>query len=311
MQLNHMNQTVVLGLLVLMLFCSGLIYCLKGRVSASTRTELNQRMHSWWVMVAMFIAALAFNTTLMLIFFGFVSYLALKEYMTMIPTRQVDRRVIFIAYLSIPVQYYWISMHWYGMFIVFIPIYMFLLLPMRMVTLKQTPGFIKASGTLHWGLMLTVFCVSHIAYLGVLPKGVDWQNTGISLILYLVLLTQLNDVSQYVWGKRFGMIKIMPSVSPNKTVAGLLGGMLTTSLLAVVLGRFLTPFSLPMAFFVGLMISVFGFFGDVTMSAIKRDLGIKDTGQLLPGHGGILDRLDSMIYTAPLFFHTVRYFYYG
>jgi phosphatidate cytidylyltransferase len=311
MQLNHMNQTVVLGLLALMLFCSGLIYCLKGRVSVSTRTELNQRMHSWWVMVAMFITALAFNTTLMLIFFCFVSYLALKEYMTMIPTRQVDRRVIFIAYLSIPVQYYWISMHWYGMFIVFIPIYMFLLLPMRMVTLKQTSGFIKAGGTLHWGLMLTVFCVSHIAYLGVLPNGSGWQNTGISLILYLVLLTQLNDVSQYVWGKLFGKIKIIPSVSPNKTVAGLLGGMLTTSLLAMVLGRFLTPFSLPMAFFVGLMIAVFGFFGDVTMSAIKRDLGIKDTGQLLPGHGGILDRLDSLIYTAPLFFHTVRYVYYG
>ena len=310
MPLDSINILSFSFLIILMIFSSVIVFLIKGRLSESNWIELNQRMQSWWFMVVFFILALAINTTLMLIFFGFVSYLALKEYVTIIPTRQVDRRIILIAYLSIPIQYYWIGMHWYGMFIIFIPVFIFLLMPLRMVTLKQTHGFIKASGTLHWGLMLTVFCVSHIAYLGVLPNTPDWQNTGISLIIYLVLLTQLNDVSQFLWGKLFGSIKIIPEISPNKTVAGFIGGVLTTTALSMIIGVSLTPMNVLMAFFSGLIISVFGFAGDLIMSSIKRDLGIKDTGKLLPGHGGILDRLDSIIYTAPLFFHFMRYFYY-
>ncbi|KTD54727.1 phosphatidate cytidylyltransferase [Legionella quateirensis] len=310
MHLSSVNMYSFMSLFVLMSLSSLIIFLLKPRLSTANWVELDKRMQSWWVMILLLILALAINTTLMLCFFGFVSYLALKEYMTIIPTRRVDRRIIFIAYISIPLQYYWIGIHWYGMFIIFIPIFMFLLLPMRMVTLKQTKGFLKASGTMQWGVMMTVFCLSHIAYLGVLPNDEDWQNKGISLILYLIVLTQLNDISQYVWGKCLGKRKIIPEISPNKTVAGFLGGVFTTCILAVVLGNYLTPFNWYMALGAGLIISVSGFIGDLTMSAVKRDLGIKDTGQLLPGHGGILDRMDSVIYTAPLFFHYMRYFYY-
>jgi len=310
MPLNEINRLTMAALILLLVASSLIIWMLGSRLKESDRIELSQRMHSWWVMVLLFIGALAINTTWMLVFFAFVSYLALKEYFTMIPTRRVDRRIIFIAYLSIPLQYLWVGMHWYGMFIIFIPIFMFLLIPMRMVTLKQTQGFLKATGTLHWGMMLTIFCVSHIAFLGVLPKGPDWRNTGISLIVYLVLLTQLNDVGQYVWGKLVGRIKIIPEISPNKTLGGFLGGIATTVTLALLLAPILTPLSFMTAFGAGLIIAIFGFVGDLTMSAIKRDLGLKDTGQLLPGHGGMLDRLDSIIYTAPLFFHYMRYFYY-
>jgi phosphatidate cytidylyltransferase len=310
MYLSSVNLYSFVALLILMSLSSATIYLLKPQLSTSSWNELDKRMQSWWAIIVLLIIALAINTTLMLCFFGFVSYLALKEYMTIIPTRKVDRRIIFIAYLSIPLQYYWIGIHWYGMFIIFIPIFMFLLLPMRMVTLKQADGFINASGTIQWGVMLTVFCLSHIAYLGVLPNDGDWQNQGISLILYLIVLTQLNDISQYIWGKCLGKRKIIPEISPNKTVAGFFGGVFNTCILAVVLGKYLTPFNWYMALGAGLIISLSGFIGDLTMSAIKRDLGIKDTGQLLPGHGGILDRMDSVIYTAPLFFHYMRYFYY-
>jgi phosphatidate cytidylyltransferase len=217
--------------------------------------------------------------------------------------------VLFWAYLAIPVQYGWVAAEEYGLFVVFVPVYMFLLLPLRMVIVGETRDFLRAVGTLHWGLMTMVFSLSHVAYLLVLPLASHPVAGGAGLVLYLVVLTELNDVAQYLWGKRFGRRRVVPTVSPNKTWAGFLGGVATTVLLAWALAPLLTPLSWPMALAAGLLIAVGGFVGDVTISALKRDLGVKDSGSLLPGHGGILDRVDSLTYTAPLFFHFVRYFY--
>jgi phosphatidate cytidylyltransferase len=241
-----------------------------------------------------------------------MSFLALKEYFSMIPTRRADRRVLFWAYLAVPVQYYWAATEWYGMFIIFIPVYMFLLIAMRLVLTQQTEGFLKSAGTIHWGLMVTVFSLSHLGFLLVLPlrEGVGSAViSGASLLLYLAFLTQLNDVAQYVWGKMFGKRPILPLVSPKKTWEGFLGGVLTSMVMSAIVAPLLTPFSLPVALAVGALVSLFGFIGDVTISAIKRDLGVKDTGSTIPGHGGIMDRVDSLTFTAPLFFHFVRYFY--
>ena len=127
------------------------------------------------------------------------------------------------------------------------------------------------------------------------------------MVLYLVFLTQFNDVAQFLWGKTLGRHKVVPSVSPGKTVEGLLGGLGTTIVLAVVLAPHLTPFTIGWAAWAGVIIGLSGFIGDVVISALKRDLGVKDSGDLLPGHGGILDRIDSLTYTAPLFFHFVYY----
>jgi phosphatidate cytidylyltransferase len=124
-------------------------------------------------------------------------------------------------------------------------------------------------------------------------------------VLFLVVLTQLNDVAQFLWGKSLGRRKIVPEVSPGKTWAGFLGGVATTTLLATLSGPYLTPLNQQQSLIAGLIIGVGGFIGDVSISALKRDLGIKDSGSLLPGHGGILDRVDSLTYTAPLFFHYV------
>jgi phosphatidate cytidylyltransferase len=296
-----------LGLILVLLAVATLAVYL---VPAYRQIELQQRVISWCWIVAMFAVVLVVDHSIALFFFGFLSFLAFKEYISLIPTRRADRRVLFWAYLAIIIQYYWISIHWYIMFLIFIPIYAFLFLPMRMVIAGETQGFLKAIGTIHWGLMLTVFSLGHLAYLLMLPDQGNPIAGSAGLILYLVFLTEINDIAQYIWGKSFGRHSVTPTVSPNKTWEGLLGGMLTTSILAIAIAPWLTPFDLIHALGIGLIISCAGFIGDVTISALKRDLGVKDSGSSIPGHGGILDRIDSLTYTAPLFFHFTVYFYF-
>ncbi len=158
--------------------------------------------------------------------------------------------------------------------------------------------------------MTTVFSISHVAFLLVLPAENNPAAGGAGLVLFLVFLTQFNDVGQYIWGKVLGQHRVIPKVSPNKTWEGLIGGVATTTALAALLASWLTPLDLKEAILAGLLIGLGGFVGDVTISALKRDVGAKDSGSLLPGHGGILDRIDSLTYTAPLFFHFVYYLHY-
>lgn len=294
----------------LLIVATLVVFALKRGNPEKDYTELTQRINSWWVMAGVFSVAIALSRNVSIAFFGLVSFLALKEYLSLIPTRRADRRVLFWAYLTIPAQYFWIGQAWYGMFIVFIPVYAFLLLPMRMVIIGETREFLRAVGTLHWGLMTTVFSISHVAYLLVLPAEKNPGAGGAGLVLFLVVLTQLNDVSQYIWGKSFGKHKVIPKVSPNKTWEGLIGGVATTTLLALILSQWLTPLLWWQALLAGLIIGGAGFVGDVTISSLKRDIGVKDSGGLLPGHGGILDRIDSLTYTAPLFFHFIYYLHY-
>jgi phosphatidate cytidylyltransferase len=277
-----------LGLSTLIIF--GMVW----RDRQKDYTELKDRIRSWWIMVVVFSLALILKAPFSILFFAWLSFLALREYLSLIPTRPADHRVLFWAYLAL----------------IFIPVYMFLALPMRMVLIGETAGFLNAIGTLHWGLMLTVFTLSHLSYLRILPAAANSPIDGTGLLIYLVLLTEVNDIAQYIVGKGLGRHKVIPKVSPNKTVEGLLGGVMVTTGLAIALSPYLTPFDFPHALAVGLLLSLTGFIGDVTISALKRDLGIKDTGTLLPGHGGILDRIDSLTYTAPLFFHFTVYFYY-
>jgi phosphatidate cytidylyltransferase len=298
------------GIFTLLFLSTLVVQILAFRNPETDYTELKQRVKSWWIIVTLFTIALTLNRTIAIIFFAFLSFLALKEYFSLIPTRQADRRVIFWAYLGLIIEYYWIYINWYVMFLIFIPVYMFLFLPMRMVMIGETQGFLKAVGTIHWGLMLTVYCFGHMAYLLMAPADVNPVAGGAGFLLYLVFLTQINDIAQYLWGKSLGRNKIIPKVSPNKTWEGFLGGIATTTLMAVILAPWLTPFPPIYALAIGILIAIAGFVGDVTISALKRDLGVKDSGSLIPGHGGILDRIDSLTYTAPLFFHFTAYFYF-
>lgn len=310
-----MSQLVLysLGTLITLLaIASAAIASLRAMNPERSYTELVLRIKTWWWIIGVFVVAVAFSRTVSVVVMTLVSFMAFKEFLTLIPTRRADHKVLFWAYLSIPVQYLWVGVGWYGMFAIFIPLFVFLALPMRMVLIGETKGFLQAAGTLHWGLMTTVFAVSHLAFLLNLPatSRQGWPVEGDALFLFVVVLTQFNDVLQYIWGKSFGKHKIVPTVSPNKTVQGFVGGLATTTLLAGVLGPIYTPMDLRYSLLAGVMIGTFGFVGDVVMAAVKRDIGVKDWSDALPGHGGIIDRLNSLTFTAPLFFHYIHFLYF-
>ncbi|MCB1619381.1 MAG: phosphatidate cytidylyltransferase [Thiothrix sp.] len=300
---------VMLVVLALLLLGTVAWSALSRRHPERDYQELYLRIRSWWWMIGILFACLAFSRGSAIVLFGFISFLALKEFFSIVPTRLSDRRVIFWAYVAIPVQYYWVYSGWYGMFTVFIPVYVFLFLPMLMVLAGNTRGFIQAAGVMHWAVMLTVFCLSHMAYLIALP-ALNPGAGSIGMVIFILFMTELNDVSQYVFGRTLGRHRIIPAVSPNKTWEGFLGGLGTVTLASTVLAPWLTPLGFLHGLFAGLLIGAAGFIGDVVISSVKRDLQIKDSGQLIPGHGGMLDRFDSLIYTAPLFFHYTHYFAY-
>jgi phosphatidate cytidylyltransferase len=299
-------MAAVFGLLVLAT-CSRLV--LAAVRPDNDFTELRQRIQSWWWMVGSLFVVLAVSSDAAIAFFGLLSFFALREFLSIVPTRQADRRVIFWAYLAIPMQYYWVYTGWYSMFIIFVPVYLFLFLPMRMVLIGETKDFIRSASLLHWAVMLTVFCISHIAYLLRL-EPLNESAGSVGLVLFLLIATQSNDICQYLWGKTFGRHKIIPKVSPNKTWEGFIGGFATITLCAGWIAPLLTPLTRTQGWVAGSIIACGGFIGDVVISSVKRDLRIKDSGKLIPGHGGILDRLDSLLYTAPLFFHYVYYVCY-
>lgn len=305
MMLLEKSLVAVFAVLLLATLINGLLVWCKPN---KDWRELTLRIRTWWVIVVLFSLALISPRWLALTFFALVSTLALKEFLTLVPARHADQMPVLWMFIAIPINYGLIGIDWYGLFIIFIPVYAFLFLPARMVLVGETQGFLHSAAQLHWGLMTTVFAVSHVAFLLILPA--DGLQTGALLVLYLVGLTEFNDVAQYLWGKSLGRIRVTPKVSPNKTLAGLLGGIASTTLAAVLLGPLMTPLGWGMSLLAGVIIGVTGFCGDVVMSAVKRDIGVKDSGTLLPGHGGILDRLDSLIFTAPVFFHFIRYFCY-
>jgi phosphatidate cytidylyltransferase len=324
MSFDHVSPAVrwvLLAVLVALSLSSLLVIALTRLRPRQDYRELKLRIRTWWLIAGLFALAVILNRGGVLVFFAAVSTIALREYLALVHPRTTDWRVLVWAYLSVPIQYFWIYIEWYGMFIIFIPVYLFLLLPTRLVTLGVTLGFIEATSALHWGLMTTVFSISHAAYLLVLepsaagrwpihwPAGLDATSAGAALLLFLIVLTELNDIFQYVWGKSLGHVPIAPQVSPRKTWGGFLGGVTTTTLLAGALGPWLTFMDTPRAVVAGIIIGLAGFAGDLSISAVKRDLGVKDSGTVLPGHGGILDRIDSLTYTAPLFFHYVWYGY--
>ncbi|MDH5232659.1 MAG: phosphatidate cytidylyltransferase, partial [Gammaproteobacteria bacterium] len=254
------------GVFTILLLASVIVAVLKARNPQKDYNELVLRVRSWWVMASIFSLAMIITRDLTLIFLGLVSFLALKEYLSIIPTRRADRRVLFWAYIAIPIQYYWIHEQWYGMFIIFVPVYLFLFIPFRMILIGETKNFLHAVGTIHWGVMTMVFSISHVAYLLALPDNKNPAAGGAGLVLFLIFLTQFNDVAQYTWGKMLGKHKIVPKVSPNKTWQGFLGGVITTTILAVLLAPVLTPMDLKLAITAGLIISIGGFIGDVTVS---------------------------------------------
>jgi phosphatidate cytidylyltransferase len=273
-----------------------------------TVRNLNARIRSWWVMVALFAAALLLGSTVTLALFTMLSYLALREFITQTPTRPSDHLALFLSFfVVVPLQYWLIGIGWYGLFSIFIPVYVFLALPSLSVLGVDSTNFLARTAKVQWGLMLAVYCTSHAPALLVLDVP-DYRLPNALLLLYLMIVAQTSDVFQYVFGKLWGRIRLAPRISPSKTVEGLVGGGLTAVAIGTAL-HVITPFSPLQAAGMSLTIVTAGFFGGFVLSAVKRDLGVKDWGTLIEGHGGILDRLDSVTFSAPLFFHLTRYWF--
>lgn len=270
--------------------------------------NLNARVRAWWVMVAVFAVALATGGLGSVLLFGLTSFLALREFITLTPTHRADHRTLFWAFfVFLPIQYVLVAMKWYGLFAIFIPVYAFLLVPVRSVLAGDTEDFLARTAKIQWGLMIAVYCVSYAPALLMLEiPGYAGRNA--TLLLFLVVVVQLSDVMQYVFGKTLGRRPIAPSVSPNKTVEGTIGGIAAATLAGGALW-WATPFGFWQALAISLLICLAGFAGGLCMSAIKRDRGVKDFGALIEGHGGVLDRIDSLCFSAPIFFHVVRYWY--
>ncbi len=309
--MEHFVFTTNVKIAIVILYA--FIFVIMAAIKAAqiiTKKDLDNiwiRMKSFLLICLFFTAAFCFNKIVAFLFLMLISYLCLKEFLSLIPTRKTDRKVLLWAYLSIPASYYIIYIQWAAMFYLFIPLYMFILISVRMVMSGNTEGFLKNLAVIQYGLMSTVYALGYLGMLAIVPMQYNPKGGCLGLLFYILILTVANDFIQMFCGKALGKHKIIPKVSPNKTWEGFIGGVVGTTVLSVVMAYFLTPFTIPQAIFGGAVLAVFGFFGDVTMSAIKRDLGVKDTSTLIPGHGGILDRLDSLLFTAPLFFHYFAY----
>jgi phosphatidate cytidylyltransferase len=309
---GQQTLALFLGVVTVLAIASLVGYILDRRFAAdapnATIANLNSRIRSWWGMVALLAMAFAFGKGGVIVLFALASLAALREFITLTPTRRGDHIALAVAFFVVlPLQYYLVWIDWYGMYSVFIPVYVFLLLAAMAALRQETKNFMARVAETQWGLMITVFALSHVPALLVL-KIPGYEGRNLLLIAFLAIVVQSSDVLQYVWGKLFGRHKIVPQLSPSKTVEGFVGGVASASLLGALLW-WITPFSPLQAGALALMINLMGFFGGLVMSAIKRDRGVKDWGWMIEGHGGVLDRLDSVIFAAPVFFHTTRYFW--
>lgn len=281
---------------------------LRGEGAQKVLANLNARIFAWWVMVAIFGAALCLGWITSVILFALISFLALREFITLTPTKPADHRALFAAFFVIlPLHYWFLAIRWYGMMLIFIPVYAFLYIPIRCALAGDSDRFLERTSKIQWGLMVCVYFLGYAPALEMLtiPGPPEHQ---VRLLFFLVFVTQISDVLQYIWGKLFGRHKVAPKLSPNKTLEGLIGGGLSATALGAALW-WLTPAPPLVAAGLAAICVAMGFFGGLVMSAIKRDRGVKDYGELLPGHGGMMDRIDSLCFAAPVFFHVVGYFY--
>jgi phosphatidate cytidylyltransferase len=275
--------------------------------------SFNLRIRAWWLMCTVLAAAFLLGPASRIatvVLFGLISFWALREFITLTPTRLGDHRTLFWVFLIFtPVQYLLVGMgeQYYGLFTVLIPVYGFLFIFARVALAGDFKRFLERTAKIQAGLMVCVYCLSHApALLSLEIKNYAGQNAR--LLFFFVLVVQLNDVLQYAWGKLLGRHVITPTISPNRTWEGFAGGVASTTLVGTALW-WATPFEPWQAAGMSLVISIMGFAGGMTMSAIKRDRGVEDYGTLVVGHGGVLDRIDSICFASPVFYHLTRYFF--
>jgi len=287
---------------------TGFVLNLQYQGANATINNLNARVKAWWVMAAIMFAAFLLGRVTTVVVFAFSSFMALREFLTLSPSKDSDYWPLFIAlFIVVPVHYWLLGIQWYGLFSIFIPVYMFALISAVSALSQDTDDFLVRNARVLFALMVCVYGVSHAPALLMLDiPGFTGHN--VQLLFFFTFIVQVSDVLQYVFGKLLGKTKLAPRLSPAKTWEGFIGGGLTATLLGGAMS-FITPFGFWPATLLALLIVVCGTLGGLVMSAVKRSLGAKDWGSAISGHGGYMDRLDSVSFAAPLFFHVVRYFW--
>jgi phosphatidate cytidylyltransferase len=299
---------IVLTILLLASAAGWIASLTAGDQVRATVDNINARIRAWWVMAAVFVLSVATGAAGSVVLFGLISLLALREFVTLAPTSAADHRALFWCFFVVtPIEYVLIWIGWYGLFSIVIPVYVVIFLAIRTVLTGDTDRFLERTATTQWGMIVCVYFISYVPALQMLRIPThDPQNA--KLMFFLVLVVQLSDVLQYLWGKSLGRKRIAPSISPNKTWAGFVGGVLSATAVGAAIS-WATPFRPSQAAVMAFVVTVMGFAGGLIMSAIKRDRGVKDYGSLIAGHGGVLDRIDSLCFAAPIFFHLTRFFF--
>jgi phosphatidate cytidylyltransferase len=309
-------------LLVIGVMCALAVATLVGQIlkhrqdtglNAAAVQAFNARIQAWWLLSATLAATFLIGKSATVVLFGLVSFWALREFITLTPTRAADHRALFwVFFLFTPLQYVLVGMGnaQYGLFSILIPVYGFLFIPARIALAGDYRRFLERTAKIQTGLVICVYCLSHAPALLNLETGDASQNASknASLLFFFVIVDQMSDMMQFISERLIGRRVIAPAINANKTWEGLIGGVLAATLLGTLLW-WATPFAPWEAAAMSLVIGVMGFCGSLTMSAIKRDRGVSDYGTLVVGHSGVLDRLDSLCFAAPVFFHLTRAFF--
>ena len=295
----------------------------RGIDSAKRREGLGSLL-VWWVGLLLVVVTASGGVGVGIVVFGVISSLGLREYFRMIDRLVPDPTGRTMTFLTVPITYaaVWFNSDlWFALSVVVLGL---MLLTASLLAAGKTKGYLITVGSLGWGSILLAYFLSHAVRLLSLPDRSNHVGGAAGWFIYLVVITECDDIFQALWGRRFGKHKITPQVSPHKSLEGLVGGVASTVVIGIILAPWLTPLAEPWGVewngqvwklpYVGavaacLLLSIVGFLGDLNMSAIKRDAGIKDTGHWLPGQGGILDRIDSLTFTAPTFYYFVKFLY--
>ena len=289
------------GLMAVLTFVGELLRIRAGDDNPVVLTFMT-RLRSWWGMIILFTLALIIGKFGILVLFAFASFAALREFLTLTSKRRADHLSLALAFFVVlPLQYIFIALDWQGLYTVFIPVYAFLLLPIVSVMRGNSERFLVRVAETQWALMITVFCMSHVpALLTIQIEGYP-ADRGILLIAFLIMVVQSGDLLDFFFGRRFGKTRIIPEISA-KTWEGMAGGVISATIIGGLLA-WMTPFSILGAMGMAAIASLVGCFGNMVFAAIKRDRDVKDWSHLIPGQGGFIDQLDSVIFAAPVFYH--------
>jgi phosphatidate cytidylyltransferase len=298
------------GVLLLLLVATMVVRTLKRRKSSGLDTAILEtfrlRVRAWWVLFSVLAAAFLIGQWATVVLFGLISFWALREFITLTPTRPGDHSTLFwVFFLFTPLQFILVAVGWYELYSILIPVYAFLFIMAWVTMAGDHKRFLERTAKIQAGLLICVYCLSYApALLNLHESGDDWDPNA--LLFFFVLIVQFSDALQYAWAQIPSKHVIVSKINPGKTWEGLLGGTASVTLLGAAL-CWATPFPIWLAAGMSLVIALMGFAGGMTMSAIKRDRGVKDYGTLVEGHGGVLDRIDSLCFAAPVFFHFAKY----